>query len=121
MTSTTEALDALHHPDLQPKIPAIGSHADRLTCAAAALQAIMRVAPPALAVADVTIRPTDGKLTIHAVDHDPAQALAARLGLPAALHVTELDHGWLCKRWTGRWADWPVTVQHLYRPTEDAR
>ena len=77
----------------------------------------MRVAPDGLTVTDVRISPA-GLIVIWVPSYFHAEILGTRLHLPAALRITELDHGWLCKRWHGRFADHPMSIMHMFRPTE---
>lgn len=105
------ALDRLH-PDRPGRTPRIGTDADRLTCAAGALQAILRVAPAGIRIAEVVITGEDGVLVLAVADLGHARQLTARLGLPGP-RETELDAGWVATRWRGEWADWPVVVQHF--------
>lgn len=102
------ALDRLH-PDQPGRTPRAGSHADRLTCAAIALVAVLRVAPDGLAVDEAVIDADGGLLSISVAEQEHAAQLAARLGL-GPVRVTELDHGLLCRRWRGTWADWPIAI-----------
>ncbi len=120
-TEPAAALDHLHDPGTPTRTPARGSHADKTTGAALALIAVLRAAPDRLTLDEAIIDPDIGMLTIAVPRHDHARQLSAVLGLPKARHVTELDDGWLLHRWTGEWADWPITVQHVYREEHSDR
>lgn len=96
--------------DTRLRVPTAGSHADLTLQAGAALVGIMRLAPAGLALDDVTIRPTDGKVTLLISDLWAAVALAEYLHLPKALYPTELDHRVVVQRWSGTWAGHPVTL-----------
>ena len=111
------ALDRLH-PDQPGRTPRIGGDADRLTCAAMALVAVLRVAPDGLRIDDALITGNDGELTISLDSIEHARQLAARLGLGRP-RVVELDNEEVLHRWRGTWADWPVTVQCLIREVLD--
>lgn len=112
ITSTAgAALDRLH-PDQPGRSPRAGTDADRLTCAAMALVAVLRVAPDGIAIVQALAEGHDGALTITCLDVDQARQLATRLGLGGP-RVTEVDDGWVRTGWRGTWADWPIVVQHV--------
>lgn len=94
--------------------PAPRTHAAQLTHAALALVAIMRT-PEARAAqfTDATVDPRTGRISLQLTDQAQARALADRLDLLQAARVTEVDHGWVARRWTGHWADWPIVLLHM--------
>ena len=113
--TTAAALDALHAPGTTTRMPARGSYADKATGAALCLAGIMRAAPDQLHIDEIVIDGATGRVTFTIPGQAMARALAAILGLRVAAYVTEVDDQWLVRRWEGHWADWPVTVQHVYR------
>lgn len=96
------------------------SDADRLTCAAEALIAIMRVCPNWWLATTAKIDAKTGMLCLEIDDQCSASTIATRIGLPAGRYITELDGGRLLKKWSGTWAGCHVTIWHQFTPSDTA-